>query len=396
MPVSGPDVAGVTSVDQAITALLTKWNVPGATVAITKNGQLILARGYGYADFEAKQVMQPDSMSRIGSISKVLTSMAVLHLKDQGLLNLDDKFLTIMGEYQAFATGDIRLRDITIRHLLQHSGGWDRSRSGDPLGWHERVATALSVPTPVTCPDIIRYMMGQPLDFAPGSRYHYSNFGYCILGQVVEEVSGEPYEIYVRDHVLATMDVRAMSIGYSRLSERGPYEVKYYAYDGAPLVDSLYAGEGKVPAPYVGEMLTAGAAGGWIGSAIDLTRVMTAIDGSRGAPFLSSATLAEFIANPHLAGAGNPNYWYGFGIGVGPTPDSWHHGGSISGAQSQLTRDARGYTWAIITNARVQDSETFADEMNSAMMRALEAGLEGSAYDLYPEFASPTLPPRHQ
>lgn len=92
VPVTGPDAVGAQAFDTAVSALLKKWNIPGATVAVAKNGQLVLARGYGYADFEAKELMKPDTMLRIGSNSKVLTSMAILHLKE-GLINLDTKFL---------------------------------------------------------------------------------------------------------------------------------------------------------------------------------------------------------------------------------------------------------------------------------------------------------------
>jgi N-acyl-D-amino-acid deacylase len=163
------------------------------------------------------------------------------------------------------------------------------------MGWQGAISRALSISMRVLCPDVIRYMMGQPLDFAPGTKQVYSNFGYCILGRVIEKVSGQPYELYVRDHVLATMDVHAMSIGYShQLSERGPHEVKYYEYNGAPLVDSIFPGEAKVPTNYGGfEILTLDSCGGWIGSAIDLTRVMTAIDGSRSVPFLSPQIMTE-------------------------------------------------------------------------------------------------------
>jgi CubicO group peptidase (beta-lactamase class C family) len=397
VPTSGQDVPGVQAYDQQVSAVLKKWNIPGAAIAVSKNGKLILARGYGYADFEAKQLMQPDSMMRIGSNTKVLTSMAILHLKDQGLLNIDTKFLDILTDYQVQSGGDSRLRNITIRNLLQHSGGWDRDKTGDPMGWQGTISRALGIPMPVLCPDVIRYMMGQPLDFAPGTKQVYSNFGYCILGRVIEKVSGEPYEIYVRNHVLTPMDIHAMSIGTShRLSERGPYEVKYYEYDGAPLVDSVFPGEGKVPADYGGfEILTIDSCGGWIGSPIDLTRVMTAIDGSRVAAFLSSETMAEFLADPGLPDWNtNSNYWYGLGIFVGPTPQTWYHGGTINGTKSQLLRDGNGYTWSIMTNSIAQDPGRLGNDMDSAMLTALGPGLEGSASDLYPQYPSPDLPPR--
>ncbi len=399
VPVTGVAVPGVEAFDKNVTALLKKYNIPGASIAVAKNGKLILARGYGYADFEAKQPMQPDSMFRIGSTSKILAAQAVLLLKDQGKLNLDAKFLDVLTDYQVAQGGDARLRNITIRNLLQHSGGWDRDKSGDPMGLQGTISRPLHIAMPVTCPDVMRYMMGQPLDFTPGTKQAYSNFGYCILSQVIERVSGEPFEVYVRNHVLAPMDVHAMSIGYSQsLSQRGPYEVKYYEYNGAPMADSVFPGGGKVQAPYGGfDMLTIEASGGWIGSTIDLTRIMTAIDGSRTAPLLLPETTAEWTANPHLPSWSiGPDYWYGLGIFVGPTPSTWYHGGAIPGGRSELLRDGNGYTWAIMTNSMSQDAAGLGNDLDLTMIQAIGTQFEGSATDLYPHYLSPTLPARHQ
>lgn len=400
VPASGPAVPGVDAFDRGVTALLKKYNIPGASIAVARNGKLIMARGYGYADLETKQVMQPDSMFRIGSTSKILTSQAILQLKDQGKLDLDAKFLDVLTSYQIAPGGDSRLRNITIRNLLQHSGGWDRDKSGDPMGWQGTISSALHISMPVACPDVIRYMMGKPLDFAPGTKQVYSNLGFCILGQIIEKVSGEPYEIYVRNHVLAPMDVHAMSIGYSEsLSQRGRYEVKYYEYDGAPLVDSVFSGGGKVPGPYGGfDMLTIEAPGGWIGSTIDLTRIMTAVDGSRKAPLLLPDTTAEWIANPNIPSwFNNPtSNWYGMGIFVGPTPSTWYHGGAISGAKAELLRDGNGYTWAIMTNSMSKDPNGLSNDLDSTMIQAIGSGFAGSETDLYAQYPSPVLPPRHQ
>jgi CubicO group peptidase (beta-lactamase class C family) len=396
VPVTGPDVPGVQAFDDAVSALLRKWNVPGAAIAVAKDGKLILARGYGCADFEGKQQAEPDSMFRIGSVSKVLTSMATLHLKDQGLLKLDTPFLNILTQYQVGSGGDARLRAVTIRQLLQHSGGWDRNIKGDPLDLQGDVSRGLGIPTPVLCPDVIRYEMSKPLDFAPGTKFVYSNFGYCILAQVVEKVSGEPVELYVRDHVLAPMDVHAMSIGYSHLNQRGPKEVKYYDYDGAPLVDSVFPGEGKVPWAYGGfEMMTFKGSGGWIGSAIDLTRVMTAIDGTRMASFLSEQTMQEWDANPGLPAWSSDGTYYGLGIFVFPSPRRWYHGGSLPGGQTMLFRDENGYTWAIVTNSRTGNPDSFSNEEFNAMAQAM-GSVQGSLTDLYPQYPSPNLPPRTQ
>jgi len=391
VPVTGPAVAGAERFDEILMAVLRKHDVPGATLAIAKGGRLILARGYGYADFEARQQMQPDAMFRIGSISKVLTSMAILHLKEQGLLDLDAKVLDVLTEFQPASGDDARLRDIHIRNLLQHSGGWDRFATPDPSG--NEIARALGVPLPPTTADTIRYMLKRRLDFAPGSRVQYSNFGYCLLGQVIEKITREPYEVYVRNNVLLPMDVNAMSIGRSRLSERGPYEVQYYQYANAPLQDSEFPGEGKMFAPDAHHLARCPASGSWIGSAVDLTRVMTAIDGSRKPAFLTAETMAEYLADPHLPPI-VANEWWGLGIAVGPTPEAWSHGGLVDGACSLLQRTSQ-YTWAVITNSWSPDPAAFGEEIHAAVTAALAAGLEGSAADLYAEFPSPNLPPRY-
>lgn len=100
VPVTGPNVPGVESFDAAIKALLKQWNVAGVAVAIAKDGRLIMARGYGYADFETKQLMQADATLRIASVTKLITAAAVLRLKDQGLLGLDEKVFDILTEYE--------------------------------------------------------------------------------------------------------------------------------------------------------------------------------------------------------------------------------------------------------------------------------------------------------
>jgi N-acyl-D-amino-acid deacylase len=332
-------------------------------------------------------------MSRIGSNSKVLTAIALLQLKEQGRLDLDAKFLDILTEYQVQPGGDARLRDITVRHLMHHAGGWDRRLSGDAMFLQTAVASALNVPMPVTCSDFIRYMMGRPLDFTPGTRAAYSNFGFCILGRVVEKVSGEPYELYVRNHVLAPMAIQDMSIGYSHLSERGPKEVKYYETYQMP---SVYPGEGSVQAAYGGvDMVANDSCGGWIASAIDLTRFLTALDGSRATAPLAAATMAEFTANPNIPGLDSATSWYGLGIFAGPTPQTWWHGGSIPGSTSQMVRDVSGYSWAGFVDSQTSDPGGIFNDLNQAMIRALGTGFPGSSTDLYSQYPSPELPARY-
>src|SRR5690606_2114854 len=120
---------------------------------------------------------------------------------------------------------------------------------------------------------IVRYMMGQPLDFDPGTSYAYSSFGYAVLGRIVERITGGSYEQYVKEAVLEPAGATRMRLGRSLLADRAPGEVRYY--DPAT-VNSVFPGGGAVPVSYGGFNIEAmDAHGGWIASAVDLLRFQT-------------------------------------------------------------------------------------------------------------------------
>ncbi|MCH5377118.1 MAG: beta-lactamase family protein, partial [Planctomycetes bacterium] len=219
------------SFDRMMCEFVNEHHVPGAALAVTDQGRLVYARGFGYADVESRQAVTATSLFRIASLSKPITAVAVLQLIEQGRLHMDDKVFEILTFEPHLPDGsscDDRLRAITIRHLLEHRGGWDRDRSFDPMFQSVRFAEMLGVRPPAEPEHIIRCMLGQPLDFDPGERYAYSNFGYCLLGRVIEAVTGQSYERYVQERVLAPLGIRSMRIGKTRLNERAENEVHYY------------------------------------------------------------------------------------------------------------------------------------------------------------------------
>src|SRR5262249_50927473 len=176
--------------------------------------------------------------------------------------------------------GDSRISRITIRNLLTHSGGWDAIKSGDPIvaPFSQQISSAMGIAFPPTPTAIISYMLDRQLDFDPGTRFAYSNFGFLVLGRVIEQVSGLTYSEFVRLEVLAPLGIERMRPGRTPLSLRAPGEVRYYDYPGAPLVDSLIPGvTGKVTEPYSGIIAfeSVDSAGSWIASSIDLVRIFT-------------------------------------------------------------------------------------------------------------------------
>jgi N-acyl-D-amino-acid deacylase len=398
-PTTGVAVSGLASFDRLIMDLMRQAQIPGGTVAVVKDGRLVLARGYGWADRENQQPVQPESLFRIASISKPITAVTTLKLMEDGKLNLDDKafcrpgiqtgcILTLSPPSGTTAV-DARIYEISVRQLLWHAGGWDRDRSGDPMfrPITTRAAQAVGVPEPPSCEIIIRYMLGQRLDFDPGTFYAYSNFGYCVLGRVIEKVTGQTYEDYVKENVLKPMGVTRMRIGRTRLEERAEGEVRYYDYQNR-VVQSVFPGQGLVPAPYgdwYHEALDAH--GGWIASAIDLLRFVTAVDGRRPPAFLKPETIRLMVSRPDLAYWKNSSYWYGMGLLVRPVGGDanwWHDGALTWSTYALLVRTYHGLGWAALFNT--WPSQAFSYEVDRRLWQAAGEVTEWPMHDLFGQY----------
>ena len=250
---TGSALPGLESYDEMMAALIKKWDVPGAALAVAHHGKLVLVRGYGLANKERSLPVEPTSLFRLASLSKTVTAVAVLQLVQGGRLKLDDKVVPILGDIgpRADRITDSRVHDITVRYLLQHSGGFDRNRSGDVvfMPGAADAAQRQGGPLPPDCPTIMRDTLERKLDFAPGERFAYSNIGYCILGRVVERVTGVTYETHVRRHVLGPVGATRMTIGHTLRPADG--EVTYYDYRGAKEVKAMPGLGLKIaPQPY--------------------------------------------------------------------------------------------------------------------------------------------------
>jgi N-acyl-D-amino-acid deacylase len=360
--------AGFEPLDNSFRAFLQTNALPGASLAIAKDGRLVFAKSYGYSDVANADSVQPDSLFRFGSIGKTITATAVMKLVESGKLSLDDKAFRIVSNItpRSGHLGDPRLALVTIRNLLTHSGGWDAAASGDPIvaPFSERIAVAMGVPFPPEPNSIISYMLDQPLDFDPGSRFAYSNLGFLVLGRVIEQVSGQPFADFVQQQISAPLRIRRMRLGRTPLSLRAPGEVQSYDYPGAPLVDSLMPGvAAKVPEPYSGivALESIDSAGGWIASPIDLVRIVTMLDGW-GTPILAAESVQQMVTPVFtLPGvgldAGRPLY-VGLGIGMdSPAEDAtWAHDGGTFGTRAFICRPGHGWAWAVTFNSSPQSA----------------------------------------
>ena len=388
--VTGKPVPELASFDRTLLDLMAKWKIPGGSVAVVKDGRLVLAHGYGWADRENHQPVEPDSLFRIASLSKPLTSAAILKLVEEGRLRLDDKAFERLGDLKPRPGASVNpdLRRITIRNLLQHSAGWDRDKSFDPMFQSREIAAALGVPPPAGAEAIIRYMLDKPLQFSPGTSYAYSNFGYCVLGRVIEKTTGERYEDFVRDRILRPAGVTSMRLGRTRPRDRAPGEVLYYGFPGMGLAPSVFpSGPAEVPWPYGGFFLEAtDAHGGWIASATDLARFIDAVDGRRHHPqILSPRSIQQMTARPAPPLWAGTDSWYGMGWSVRPAEGgaNWWHTGSLEGTTTLMVRAGIGVTWVVLFNSRPRDGSRFDGELDSGMWQAEREVQRWPAQDLF-------------
>ena len=390
-----PDLA---SFDRLMATFVAKHKVPGAALAVTKGSRLVYARGFGYADTTRKQPVQPTVLFRIASISKPVTAVAVLQLVEKGKLKLSDKVLDILKVEPHLLDGariDPRLSKVTISHLLHHTGGWDRAKSFDPMFRSIDIAKALGVAPPAEPEHIVRYMMGVPLDCDPGTRYAYSNFGYCLLGRVIEAVAKQPYQEYVRKSVLAPLGITRMRLGRTLVGGRAAGEVRYYDEKGrsGPAVVGKPLGR-QVPTPYgTGYLEAMDSHGGWIASAIDLVRFACAFDEPPRCKVLGRKSIATMFARPKgLAGhdaKGKPKAaYYGCGWSVRPVgrrANHWHTGG-FGGTSTLLVRRHDGLNWAVLFNTHASGGKALAGLIDPLVHKAANAVKHWPAIDLFAEY----------
>lgn len=344
------------AIERDVSQFMQKYGVPGASMAVAKDDRLVYARGFGVADKTTGEAVTVDSLFRVASVSKPVTSAAIFTLVDQGRLKLTDKVFGpggILGTQYGTKAYGANVTKVTVRNLLEHTaGGWSND-ANDPM---------FSNPT-LTASQLITWVLdNRPLANAPGTTYAYSNFGYSVLGRVIEKVTGQPYATYVQTAVLARSGVTGMAIAGNTLADRRANEVRYYGQNGEN--------------PYNMQVGRMDAHGGWLASASDLVRFLVRVDGKPGkADILTAGAVAEMTT----ASAANAGYAKGWQVNAA---GNWWHTGSLPGTASIVVRTQSGFTWAMLLNTRSADANFFAD-LDNLMWKAVGEVGSWPAYDLW-------------
>ncbi|WP_440945255.1 serine hydrolase domain-containing protein [Methanosarcina sp. T3] len=218
--------------DGAVNAQLNANHIPGATVAVVKDGQIIFAKGYGYADIDKRQpVVGNQTLFRVGSVSKLFVWTAVMQLAEQGKLDLDADVNTYLKDFQVPSTYS---RPITLKNLMSHTSGFeDLAISGRFFVHNSTDIMPLEEYLKEGMPARVR---------PPGELTAYSNYGSALAAYIVEQVSGMPFDRYVEENILLPLDMNNttfdqplparlasnMSIGYAY--SNNAYTAKPFEY----------------------------------------------------------------------------------------------------------------------------------------------------------------------
>jgi CubicO group peptidase (beta-lactamase class C family) len=353
--------------EKTIRSFMHRWEIAGASVAVSKNGQLVYAKGFGLADKANNYETEPYNKFRIASISKLITAVAIMKLQEEGKLSVNDRIFGpdgILNDPFYSDPKDKRVYGITVAHLLSHEGGWS-SRWGDQMFIPFVVAEAMGINPPVDTKTIVRFALNKRLHFTPGSGKSYSNLGYAVLGLVIEKVTGMSYFDYCRTKILEPIGIYDMTLARNLPTEKAPYEVTYYEPGDAYLKPSIYGNGNLVAASYGGNDIEAlGGAGGWLATAPDLIKLLLAVDGLDSKKDILGRESIKFMTD-------SENGYAPVGWKTTIYDGTWWRTGTFPGTAGMMKRQPDGTAWVILLNTSAWNGPEISTDINYMMARAL-------------------------
>jgi D-alanyl-D-alanine carboxypeptidase len=286
------------------------------SVAVSKDGRVVHEAAFGTRVPGTGEQTETTDRYRIASISKVLTSIVVLQLVEQGRLQLDQSVGWTIAGYVGASPTDPRIAGITVRRLLSHTAG---------LGVGETLTFGAVVPS---CPAAAQRLLSAALSYVPGTGYVYANLGFCLLGLLVEQVTGRPYTDVVQDLLLLPLGISDMAIGPTYGT--APNDVWHWTRANADYMEVLWS------------------AGAWLATPADLVRILDSLDPSRpGFHPLSAATAASVCQSSGFPD--NPNAYYGLGM-ICWYGGEWGHTGTLESAHAVVVHRTDGVTWSVLVS----------------------------------------------
>ena len=311
-------------VDEFVRAEMAREQVPGVAVAVVDHGKVVKAEGYGYANVEHHVPVRPETVFQSGSLGKQFTAVAMMTLVEEGKLALDDPIAKYFPEAPA------AFRAITVRHLLTHTSGIPDYTEG-----------TIDLKRDYTEDELARMAFGLELEFAPGSRWNYSNTGYLMLGVLVRRASGRFYGDVLRDRVFTPLGMKTARI----ISEEDIVPNRAAGY-------RLVAGELKNQ-EWVAPKLNTTADGSLYFTVLDL---IAWDKGLRSRAVLKPESWAAVFQPVRLSSGKTFPYGFGWGIDEVAGQRLIQHGGSWQGFRTHIARYL-GDDLTIIVLANLAEAE---------------------------------------
>lgn len=346
--------------ENKIKRYLLRWEINGAQIAVTRNDSLLYVKGFGWADMEKKQEMQPSNIMRLASVSKLLTAVGVMRLAEAGTLKLSDHVFGPKGILNdtAFtnAIKDQRYLDITVEQLLRHKAGFTTG-AGDPMFSTRYIMMQNRLTTPPDNNTLMKILLKRRLGFTPGTAKRYSNVGYTLLSMIIEKKTRMSYEDYMRKFVFEPAGCYDFHIAGSYEKDRRRNEVKYYMHKGSEPVYE-YNNSGRMVEKCYGEndIPNLKGAGAWCASAAELSRLVASIDLLPGVKDILSKKSVEFMTREM------PDHDFSIGWNFCPKDRPWIRTGSLSGTSALVLRYPDGECWILITNTSTWKGHGFSND----------------------------------
>jgi CubicO group peptidase (beta-lactamase class C family) len=330
--------SNMAKIDDAINNYMTSQGLSGLSIAVSKNGRLVFAKGYGKANASTGEEMSPNQPGRIMSISKPLTSVGIMTLIQKGLLSKESLVFGrngILGSKYSTPANKPSLNRIRVRHLLNHTSGL-RSCNGETVFWDASKNPDDAMAVLLAANDLV--LSDTSVAFV------YSNTNYFILERIIEQVSGKKYETYIRENVLNKCGIGStMYVGQANGNPRAG-EMNYTPLNKMNL--QLWAGFG-----------------GWVARPIDLLKFLNRVDGAASpSDIITAASHTTMTTGSTLS----PGYAFGWNV----SGSLQNHNGCHGSSRSFLVELANGLSYAVIVNDQPTD-----DGCGWKMKSAIEAGL---------------------
>ena len=363
--------------DSVVERYLKRWEINGAQLAITRNDSLLYARGFGWADKEQGIRMEPNILMRFASVSKLITAVGIMKLREMKKLQLNEKVFGPKGILRDTVYNnsikDQRYYAITVEQLLRHQGGFN-NYAGDPVSNTRYIMMQNRLTQAPDHKTLLKILLKRHLGYTPGQGKCYSNLGYMILSMIIEKKSGMKYEDFMQKYVLHPAGCYDMHIAGTYEIDRRPNETHYYMHQGSTPVYE-YNNSGRMVEKCYGDtdLPRLSGAGAWCGSSAELARFIASIDGMPQVKDILSPQSVKLMTTEQ------PDHNYSLGWNYTPQKGNrpWIRTGSLAGTSALILKYPDGECWILVTNTSTWKGHGFSNDTMAFFEKLRKKYMEG-------------------